>query len=321
MADMMRAWQVMSPGPLEKKIRLAADVARPSPADLQPVLAKVVYAALNPVDYKIPELGVAARALVDFPTTPGMDMAGTIEAAKKGVAIMARLDPMKSQGALAEYVVLDEGTRATATGVDMKEAAGAVTVALTAHQCIKPYVKEGDKVFLNGGGGGLGTTGIQVAKLLGCHFCKDLGADEVIDYKKSDVTAELAKQGADMALIVDNVGNSPTDLYRRSDNILVPSGTYVYVGARMSPGTILNLSSSLMRPSWLGGQSRKFVMLMMKTVYEDLKQIAAWMADGKLKTVSDSTFEFEEAKEAYDKLKTDKCRGKVIVRVAGEEGL
>jgi NADPH:quinone reductase-like Zn-dependent oxidoreductase len=261
----------MGPGPLEKKMRLAADVARPSPADLQPgqVLANVVYAALNPVDYKIPELGVATRAMVGFPTTPGMDMAGTIEAlgpdvdskVKQGVAIMARLDPMKSQGTLAEYVVLEEGTWATAaTGVDMKEAAGSVTVALTAYQCIKPYVKKGDKVFLNGGGGGLGTAGIQVAKLLGCHvtvscstekpqFCKDLGADEVIDYKKSDVTAELVKQGADMALIVDNVGNSPTDLYRRSGNILVPWGTYLYVGARISSGTILNLSSSLMRPS------------------------------------------------------------------------
>jgi NADPH:quinone reductase-like Zn-dependent oxidoreductase len=51
-------------------------------------------------------------------------------------------------------------------------------------------------------------------------------------------------------------------------------------------------------------------MLMTKTVDEELKQIAAWMADGKLKTVLDSTFEFEEAKEAYDKLKTDKCRGR-----------
>jgi NADPH:quinone reductase-like Zn-dependent oxidoreductase len=340
MPETMRTWQLTGPGPLDKKLRLVEDAVCPQAADLQPgqVLAKVVSAALNPADYKLPEMGMATRAVVGFPKTPGMDMAGTIEAVgpevggdiKQGDAIMARLDPMKSQGALAEYVVLDEGTWVTASGVDMNEAAGAVTVALTAYQCIKPYVKEGDKVFLNGGGGGLGTAGIQIAKLLGCHvtvscsgekaqFCKDLGADEVIDYKQTNVTAELAKQGADKALIVDNVGNSPTDLYRRSDQILVPTGAYVYVGGRMSAGTILNLSSSLMRPSWLGGQSRRFVMIITKTVEQDLKQIASWMVDGKLKTVLDSTFGFEEAKEAYDKLKTDRCRGKVIVRVTGEK--
>ncbi|KAK0387537.1 hypothetical protein NLU13_3783 [Sarocladium strictum] len=340
MTETMRVWQITGPGPLDKKLRLADDIPRPREADLQPsqVLVKVISAALNPADYKLPEMGMAARAVVGFPLTPGMDMAGVIEGVgaalgskvKKGDAIMARLDPLKSPGALAEYIVLDEGTWVTANGVDMDEAAGAVTVALTAYQCIKPYVKEGDKVFLNGGGGGLGTTGIQIAKLLGCHvtvscstekaqFCKDLGADEVIDYKKSNVTDVLAKQGADKAVIVDNVGNSPTDLYRRSDQILVPSGTYVYVGGRMSAGTIANFSSSLLRPSWLGGQSRKFVMVMTKTKEEELKQIAAWMEAGELKTVLDSTFAFEEVKEAYAKLKTDKCRGKVIVRVSSEK--
>ncbi|RGP79923.1 zinc-binding dehydrogenase [Fusarium longipes] len=321
-------------------MQLTTGVARPTPTDLQPgqVLARVVYAALNPVDYRIPELGVAARTMASFPLITGSDMAGIIEAVgpnvdssiKKGTSIMARIGPAKPQGTLAEYVVLDKGTWTTVAGVDLKEAAGAVTVALTAYQSIKPYVNEGDKVFLNGGGGGLGIAGIQIAKLLGCHvtvscstdkiqLCKDLGADEVIDYKTSDVMTELTKHSAGMALIVDNVGNSPTDLYKRSDSILIPSGAYIYVGARMSFAAIWNLSNSLIRPTWLGGQSRKFVRLNVKTVDEDLKQIAAWMADGKLKTVLDSTFEFEKVQEAFDRMKTGKARGKVIVRVAGEK--
>ncbi|KAL2209782.1 NAD(P)-binding protein [Sarocladium strictum] len=337
MAETMRAWQISGPGPIEKTMRLEEDMKRPSAADLKQgqVLVKVVRAAINPADYKLPEMGQATRAMVGYPRTPGMDLAGIVEAVgpevgdvvKKGDAVMARRDPMKPSGSLAEYLVLESGTWAPAVGANLDEAAGAVTTALTAYQCIAPYVKEGDKVFINGGGGGLGTCGIQIGKLLGCHvtvscstekaqFCKELGADVVIDYKKEDVTAELIKQGADKAVLVDNVGNSPSDLYRRCDKILVPTGPYIFVGGRVSPGTIFNLASSLARPSFLGGQSRKFVTFFTKTVEEDLEQIANWISEGKFKTIIDSTFGFEEVQEAFAKLRTDKCRGKVIIRVA-----
>jgi NADPH:quinone reductase-like Zn-dependent oxidoreductase len=266
-----------------------------------------------------------------------MDLAGLVEATGPGVegveknaAIMARMDPMAAKGPLAEYVVLDAGCWVTCPGVDMDQAAGTLTTALTAYQSFKPYVKEGDKVFINGGGGGLGTAAIQIAKLMGCHvtvscstgkmdFCKELGADEVIDYKTEDVTAQLVSRGADKVVIMDNVGNSPTDLYRRCDKILKESGVYVFVGGRVSAGSVANLASSLLRPGWLGGQRRKFVMALTKTVEEEAKQIASWMGEGKYKTLVDSTYGFEEAKEAYDRLKTDQCRGKVIVHVAGQD--
>jgi NADPH:quinone reductase-like Zn-dependent oxidoreductase len=266
-----------------------------------------------------------------------MDMAGVVEAVgpdagdkvKKGDAIMARMDPLKAPGSLMEYVVLENGDWVHANGIDKDQAAGAGTAALTAYQCLRPYVEEGDKVFINGGGGGVGLTGIQIAKILGCHvtvscseekaeFCKELGADEVIDYKKLDVTEELLKRGQVMKVIMDNVGNSPANLYNRCDGILKEDGVYCYVGGRMSAKTMWNTGGSLLRPGWLGGQKRKFVMFMTKTVKEHLEEIAGWMKEGKLKMVIDEVFGFEEVDKAFAKLKTDKCRGKVIVRVSEE---
>ncbi|KAG7104811.1 Quinone-oxidoreductase like protein [Verticillium longisporum] len=241
----MKAWQFTAHGPITKTLRLATDVPRPDAASLQPgqVLVKVASAGLNPVDYKMPELGLAARAMFSFPKIPCGDLSGTVVAIGEGVEglkagdhVVGWLKPFSSAGALSEYAVLDkESCVRLGDGADLDEAAGALTTGLTALQSIQPYVKAGDRVFINGGSGGTGTHGIQIAKLLGCHvtvscstakvdFCRGLGADEVIDYKKEDVVASLIKQGGSAgtekwALIVDNIGNSPTDLYKRSHEV------------------------------------------------------------------------------------------------------
>ncbi|EEY17467.1 alcohol dehydrogenase zinc-binding domain-containing protein [Verticillium alfalfae VaMs.102] len=293
----MKAWQFATHGPISKTLRLATDVPRPDAASLQPgqILVKVASAGLNPVDYKMPELGLAARAMFSFPKIPCGDLSGTAVAVGEGV----------------------EGLKAGD------------------HVSIQPYVKAGDRVFINGGSGGTGTHGIQIAKLLGCHvtvscstakveFCRGLGADEVIDYKIEDVVASLVKQSGSAGaekwdLIVDNIGNSPTDLYKRSHEVLRDGGVYAYVGGRVSAGSMWNIVRGRLLPGFLGGQRRRFVLVMAQQSTEYVRPIVDWMADGKLKTVVDSKFEFGQVKEAYERLKTDRCQGKVIVKVVGRE--
>lgn len=220
----MRGWQVASPGPLAKNLRLREDVPYPSqPLKEHQVLVRVAFASINPADYKLPEMGLPARALLKLPKTLAMDVSGRVVAVgsgsslQPGARVLGRLDPLHKPGGLSEYVVLDrDGCVAIADAVPFDQAAGVGTAGLTAFQSIVPNVAgiEGARVFLNGGTGGTGTFAIQIAKAAGCHvtvscsttkvdLCKGLGADEVIDYKTTDVVKYLQDQGPVYDLAVD----------------------------------------------------------------------------------------------------------------------
>ncbi|KAK2938618.1 hypothetical protein FoTM2_001836 [Fusarium oxysporum f. sp. vasinfectum] len=129
-----------------------------------------------------------------FPKTPGMDFGGRVVAIgpdilhiKTGDRVIGRMNPLNSAGSLSEYVVAAyDDIAVLPETVPLDQAGVAATAALTAYQSIVPFVKKGDKVFINGGSGGTGTFGIQIAKALGCHvtvscstakvsLCRDLG--------------------------------------------------------------------------------------------------------------------------------------------------
>ncbi|KAF4468824.1 quinone oxidoreductase [Fusarium albosuccineum] len=335
MATTMKAWQAASPGPFDKTLKLRDDLPRPS-QKLQDgqILVQVIRAGLNPADFKMCEIGLASRAITSFPKTPGMDLSGRIVDVAEGVTdvkngdlVIARATPTKAGGSLSEFVVVDrEGYATLPDGFDLDQAAGAPTAALTAYQTIGPHIKAGDKVFINGGSGGVGQFGIQVAKALGCHvtvtcstakadLCKSLGADDVIDYKTSDVLTELKKDGQVFSLCVDNVGDSPPNLYARAHDFLLPGSKFVFVGGHVSRSSFISLASSLFRPAFLGGGKHKFINYITANKASDLEQLRDWLVDGKLRTVIDSTFGFEEAGEALERLKKGASGGKIIVRV------
>ncbi|KAK1586180.1 zinc-binding dehydrogenase [Colletotrichum navitas] len=330
----MRRWQVASPGALIKGLTLTTGPA-PAASALKPdqVLVRVVAAGINPVDYKFLELGVVARASMSFPWTPGLDYSGHAVAVgsavvdvKPGDAVFGRIDFATAQGTLSEYIIAGrEGVAALpgAKDADLEKAAGVGTAGLTAYQTIVPYAKAGDEVFINGGSGGCGTYGIQIAKAVGCRvtvtcstakvdLCRSLGADDVIDYRTADVVAALRARGRVFALIVDNIGNAPRNLYKAADDLLLPGGRYKFVGGNLS----LALVPSLLLPGFLGGAKNKFEAFVTKNSHDDLAQMAAWMAEGKVRTVVDSTFEFEDVVKAYEKLKGGSSTGKILVRVA-----
>ncbi|KAK1967162.1 zinc-binding dehydrogenase [Colletotrichum sublineola] len=336
----MRRWQIAAPGAFMKNLALAT-VPTPAASALKPnqVLVRVVAAGINPADYKFPDLGLVAKAMIPFPKCPGMDYAGravavgsAITDVKPGDAVLGRIDPMSAQGTLSEYVVAErDGVASFPGGADAADAdlekAGAVgTAGLTAYQTIAPYVKAGDEVFINGGSGGTGTFGIQIAKALGCRvtvscstakaeLCRSLGADDIIDYRAADVVAALRARGRVFALVVDNVGNAPPNLYKAADDFLRPDGRFKFVGGAFSLAQARSLVPSLLLPGFLGGAKHKFEAFMTKNSHDDLAQIAAWMAEGKVRTVVDSTFEFEDAVKAYEKLKEGSAAGKIVVRV------
>ncbi|AEO67253.1 d7561735-1ef8-4a7b-b4e3-6cfbdf27a518 [Thermothielavioides terrestris] len=332
----MRAWQyTTTAGGIEKNLVLKESVPIPTTSSRlgdNELLIQVLSASLNPVDYKLPELGVAARAVIRTPATPGGDFCGrvvqttrTVDSFAIGDLVCGRINPQQ-HGTLAEYIVAP--TKACAhvpQGVDVDEAAALGVAGITAYQTIVPNVKPGDKVFINGGSGGTGTFGVQIAKALGCHvtvscspgkadLCRSLGADEIIDYTSSDVSRALKAKGQVFSLVVDNVG-TPEDLYRAADDFLLPQGKFVQVGAPASLSTVKTVTSRLLLPSFLGGGKRKYEMYSIKRNVDDLKQLAQWVADKKIRVVIEQTYELEEVPSAFEKLKKGSNAGKLVVHV------
>lgn len=195
--ETMRAWMYdTASGGLEKTIKLVEDAALPFHQTLpkDAILVKVRYSSLNPADYKIPELGILGRALISPPASPGLDFSGTvaqtgdaIDTFSVGQQVYGRVEPNK-HGTLGEYVCASiDGCAMLPEGVSLEDASCIGTAAQTPYQCIVPNVKEGDKVFINGGSGGTGTFGIQIAKAVGCHVtasCSGKNAELVRTFRE-----------------------------------------------------------------------------------------------------------------------------------------
>jgi len=291
------------------------------------------------------ELPIVSGFVAAKPATPGCDLCGRVVSTtsphfKPGQLVFGSLEKPCQYGSLAEYTLAPSAGLAPVPEGISPEQAGAVGIAgTTAYQCIAPNIeaikrsKEQAagpvKIFINGGSGGTGTYGIQIAKALGAHvttscssantqLCKDLGADEVIDYKAVDLSKELAKKGLVFDLVVDNVG-VPADLYRASTRFLKPEGKYVQVGAPVSLGGMATMASRMMMPAFLGGGKRQFQFLSAKHVSKDFTSIGEMMKEGKVRTVVHKTFPLTQAAEAFAELKLGRVKGKIVVKVRDDD--
>lgn len=331
----MKAWQyTTAAGGLEKNLYLPAAAPKPpSTLSHDQVLVEVISMSLNPADYKIPELGLLAKAMISLPASPGNDFCGRVSATgdavdslKIGETVFGQLGGPTKFGTLGQFIVVNKAACVPLpAGIDPDVGATLGTAGNTAYQSIVPNVKEGDKIFINGGSGGTGTFGIQIAKILGCHvttscsasnveLCKSLGADEVLDYKSVDICKALKEKGEVFSLVVDNVG-SPAGLYRASSAFLLPTGKFLQVGAEVSWANTSNIMRNFMVPGFLGGGKRKYEFVAAKPKYDDLDHLATWVKQGKVKPVIDSIFEFDDAPKAIEKLKTGRAKGKIVVHV------
>jgi len=210
-----RAWRISAPGNIALGLELVT-IPRPSAGhlDKHSVLVHVVSASIWRGDWWPVELGGASRILgVSYPRSPGYDFGGYVVAVGRKVTgvnlgdpAFGRMDPFK-QGSLAEYIIAPfEGLAMLPTNVSPRLAGTAGTSALVAYQAIAPYVEPGDKVLINGGSGGVDTFSIQIAKALGCsvtvtcstnkvQLCRELGAEDVIDYTQEYVMKALRERG------------------------------------------------------------------------------------------------------------------------------
>ncbi len=332
----MKAWQYSgTKGGLEKNLHLNRSAAIPTPKHNQH-LVQVSAIALNPIDYKPAEFRLLSRLAIPKPATPGLDFFGYVVTPAAGSTLKpgqlvfgcTGTSPIAG-GGLAEYAVCkDDQVVAIPKGVDPLSAATVPVAGLTAYQTIVPYVKAGDKIFINGGSGGTGVFGIQIAKAVGCNvttscstanvdLCRSLGADVVIDYKKQGVLEALRSSGQKFDHVIDNVGHDP-ELYWKCHEYTKPNAIFMNIAGHI---TLPYFWDSFLRktlPSFLGGGKRKSQGFFAQPKPDQLLKITEWMKEGKVKTLIDEKFPFDRAPDAIAKLKTGRAKGKIVVEVSSE---
>ncbi len=225
---------------------------------------------------------------------------------------------MNYGGGFAEYACKSEKALALKpASMTFEEAAAIPQAAFIALQGIqdKGKVQPGQKVLINGAGGGTGTFAIQLAKLAGAKvtgvdntekldFMRSLGADHVIDYTKQDFT----KNGQQYDLILDVIASRLIFAYQRA---LKPNGNYFMAGG--SVATIFQML--LLGPLIKRITSKNIKLLVVQTDSKDLAYITELIESGKVKLVIDKRYRFSETAEALRYLGEGHAKGKVVITV------
>ncbi|HEY5806273.1 MAG TPA: NADP-dependent oxidoreductase [Candidatus Saccharimonadales bacterium] len=227
------------------------EVGRPMAGEGQ-VVVEVRAASLNPFDSKIREGYMKDVIPLRFPATLGGDIAGTVVEVGADVTGFAAGDKVYGQayvmgggsGALAEFAATRPKQIAKApANLDLTEAASLPLVGVSALQALTEHIslQSGQKILIHGGSGGIGTVAIQIAKHLGAYVAttvptevvdaaKELGANEVIDYRTQDFTVIIRDYDA----IFDTVGG---EVFEKSLAVLRPGGIAVTMAGRVDEAT------------------------------------------------------------------------------------
>ena len=253
--------------------------------------------------------------------TLGSDIAGWVEDLGPGVTRFQRGDKVYGdnlglKGGFAEYAVAPESALAhkpeELTFAEASTIPQPGAIALKGTETVKP----GQRVLINGAGGGSGSFAIQLAKRLGAHvtgvdnagkldFMGSVGADEVIDYRTDD----FSRGGESYDFILDLVAHRSVFAYRRA---LARGGRYRCVGGAVP---------ALLRIVTLGSiaglvTGRRLGILTVKEGPDHFGPVADLCVAGDLSIHVDQTFELEEVPEAVARVGTGRVCGKAVVEVA-----
>jgi NADPH:quinone reductase-like Zn-dependent oxidoreductase len=302
------------------------DVEKPAPKDNE-VLVKVQAVSLNRSDWEALR-GKPLYARVMGPFRPrhhilGSDIAGRVEAAgrattrfRPGDDVFA--DILSSMGGFAEYVCVPErALEPMPAGMSYEEAAALPQAGAIALQGIRDtgQVQPGQKVLINGAGGGSGMYAVQLAKLGGAEvtgvdnaekldFIRSLGADHVIDHTRAD----FARNGRSYDLILDLAAHRSALAYKGS---LVPGGRYLYVGG--SAATLLQVL--LIGPLLGRADGKKLRLLAVRLGAQRLAPMVALCQAGTIATVIDRRYRLPEVPEALRYLGEGHAKGKLVAIV------
>ena len=314
---------VVTSGNLLQPKLTVAEVPEPPAPGPDDVTVRVHAASVNPKDWKLNyniarASGPLQRLTRRRPPLFGDDLAGTVVALgsrvrdlKIGDAVYG-MDMRLRTASLAEFALISRKRIARKPEtLSFAEAASMPLAAQTALQGFrKGHAGKGSRVLIIGASGGVGTFALQIAKALGMHvtgvcsarneaLVRSLGADEVIDYTAGDY-----RQSAGPFDLVFDVTSYETP--QSCAALIAPEGWFISTGGQ----GMSMLATPLYR---LRGQNADSVVV--ESWSQDLERLNTLVANGELRPVIDSEFRLDQAQEAYERNRSGRCRGKVIIKV------
>ena len=297
------------------------------------VLVKIAASSVNTVDTMIRKMGKELPLSPDTPAILGMDFAGTIEAVGEGVSDYSIGDEVYGcaggladlPGTLADYIVADANLIAhKPSNLSMREAAALPLVAITAYEGLtRAGIKQGQKVLVHGGSGGVGHVAVQLAKHFGAEVYSTGGGDKQlalieklgatgINYKTESVEQYVSKHtdGSGFDLVFDSVGGA---------NMLKSFEAAALNGHVASTVSLCELDLTLVH---FKGLSLHVVFMLIPMLHnfkreqhaKILRSIAQIVESGGLKPVLDKEqYSLEQAGQAHDRLESGQGMGKVVI--------
>ncbi len=297
-------------GPVEMGLE---KIAIPEPSEGE-VLIKISAAGVNPIDWKIREGYLAEIIPHTLPLTLGWDFAGEIASLGKNVEKWGIGDAVygspsfSKNGAYAEYIVVSEDEiAAKPKTLSYQKSAAVPLVTLTAWQALKDIsaVKQGDRVLIHAGSGGVGIAAIQLAKHAGAtvyttsstrniEFLKELGADEVIDYTQEDFS-----KLENLDIVFDTIGGE----------VLEKSWATLKKGAILV--SVAEVPSEKLAAKYEVRASFCFV----QANPEQLSNISNLIDSGNIKVEVESVYRLEDIAQAHEKSESGHTRGKIVIQM------
>ncbi|WP_406440345.1 NAD(P)-dependent alcohol dehydrogenase [Streptomyces sp. NBC_01613] len=312
-ADQLRLRDIDPPVPREDEVLVRVRAAGVDPSVWHLMTGRPYFARLNP------QIGLRRPAH----HVRGWDAAGVVDAVGAGVTSLKPGDEVFGQcnGSFAEYACgKAEQLAPKPPSLTFEQAAAFPVSAVTALQALDmDRPRPGRKVLVIGASGGVGTYAVQLAVHYGAEvtgvcgptgadLVRSLGADDVIDYTREDITDRPVRYD----FVLDAAGNRPLSRLRR---VLTPRGTAVFVGGE-DGGPVLGGTDRWVRGLVLSAfVGQKLRPVIAATRQQDLLTLTELAEAGAIKPVIDRTYPLAEAATAVRHLETGHPQGKLVVTV------
>lgn len=311
----MKAYVLNKTGGVENLV--LSEIEKPTP-NADEVLVEIKAISINPVDVKTRATQELLAMIVgtEPPVILGWDIAGKVVEVGKNITRFAPGDSVfgmvnfPGEGkAYAEYVAAPADQLAKIPPATSFEDAAATTLApLIALQVLQPRVKQGDRVLIHAGSGGVGHFAIQIAKHLGAYvvstssaknrdFIMALGADQHIDYQQH----KFEEVVSDMDFVLDTMG---ADVLINSLKVVKNGGKVVSLPSPEFPQEVKPYAQK---------HNIDVSFVLVESNGSDMNILKWMLEDGVLKPHVSKVFPFEKLADAHLQLETGRTVGKVVV--------